>query len=387
MPQLRKDPVTGRWVIISSNRTRRPSDFVRTPVLPQPMNGSCPFCQGHESETPPEILSYRENGNGHWSLRVVPNKFPALRVEGMLDRAGEGLYDQMSGIGAHEVIIETPDHKLSLADLAEKQVFDLFWAFRDRILDLKRDTRLQYVLLFKNHGEAAGASVEHTHSQLIALPVVPIQVREEIEGGRRYHAFKERCVFCDMVRQESRDGSRVILETEEILVMAPYASRFPFETWILPRAHSSHFETAQSGLIQSLAWAVRSTIRKIEKVLESPSYNFLIHTAPIHDSPLEHYHWHLEIIPRLTRVAGFEWAPVSTLIPRRPKKPRNFSATPACKVRTAICYTFADAHYFHHPLARRAASRRRLVGRLYSIWTNAGQTRHHQGQRRPLRNP
>jgi UDPglucose--hexose-1-phosphate uridylyltransferase len=323
LPQLRKDPVTGRWVIISTNQPRRPSDFTRTSTLP-PSNGSCPFCLGHEAETPPEILSYRENGNGHWTLRVVPNKSPALRVEGLLDRVGEGLYDQMSGIGAHEVIIESAEHKVSLADLPEKRIEDLFWAFRDRILDLKRDTRLRYILLFKNHGEAAGASVPHTHSQLIALPVVPIQVREEIEGGRRYYAFKERCVFCDMVRQESRDGSRVILETDDILVISPYAARFPFETWILPRAHSSHFETAQPGVIQSLAWAMRSTIRKIEKVLENPSYNFLIHTAPIQEGALDHYHWHLEIVPRLTRVAGFEWGAGFYINPTPPEESAQF---------------------------------------------------------------
>ena len=323
MPELRKDPVTGRWVIISTDRSRRPSDFNRTRVLPK-ANGVCPFCPGHEDKTPPEILSYRENGGPQWSLRVVPNKFPALRVEGLLDREGEGLYDRMTGIGAHEVIIESPEHKVSLADLPEKRVEDLFWAFRDRILDLKRDARLRYVLLFKNHGEAAGASLEHSHSQLIALPVVPIQVQEEIDGGRRYYSFKERCVYCDIARQESADGSRVILETDEILVVAPYAPRFPFETWVLPRAHSSHFEAAHPSLIQSLAWATRSTIRKLEKALEYPSYNFLIHTAPIQDGPLAHYHWHLEIIPRLTRVAGFEWGSGFYINPTPPEESAQF---------------------------------------------------------------
>lgn len=323
MPELRKDPVTGRWVIISTDRARRPSDFNRTRILPN-SNGHCPFCPGRENETPPEILSYRENGNGHWNLRVVANKFPALRVEGVLEREGEGLYDRMTGIGAHEVIIESAEHKVSLAELPEKRVEDLFWAFRDRILDLKRDTRLRYVLLFKNHGEAAGASLEHSHSQLIALPVVPIQVQEEIDGGRRYYSFKERCVFCDIVRQESADGARVILETDEILVLAPYAPRFPFETWILPRAHSSHFETAHPSLIQSLAWAVRSTIRKLEKALEYPSYNFLIHTSPIQEGPLAHYHWHLEIIPRLTRVAGFEWGAGFYINPTPPEESAQF---------------------------------------------------------------
>ena len=323
MPDLRKDPVTGRWVIISTDRARRPSDFTRSRVLPK-TNGICPFCAGHEDKTPPEILSYRENGGNQWNVRVVPNKFPALRVEGLLDREGEGLYDRMTGIGAHEVIIESPEHKVSLAELPEKRVEDLFWAFRDRILDLKRDARLRYILLFKNHGEAAGASLEHSHSQLIALPVVPIQVQEEIDGGRRYYSFKERCVFCDIVRQESSEGSRVILETDEIIVVAPYAPRFPFETWVLPRTHSSHFETAHPSLIQSLAWAVRSTIRKLEKALEYPSYNFLIHTSPIQEGPLAHYHWHLEIIPRVTRVAGFEWGAGFYINPTPPEESAQF---------------------------------------------------------------
>jgi UDPglucose--hexose-1-phosphate uridylyltransferase len=310
-------------VIISTNRARRPSDFTRTSALP-PQNGSCPFCRGNEAQTPPEILSYRDNGKDHWSLRVVPNKFPALRVEGLIDRAGEGLYDRMTGIGAHEVIIESAEHKVSLAELPEKRVEDLFWAFRDRIVDLKRDTRLRYILLFKNHGEAAGASLEHSHSQLIALPVVPIQVQEEIEGGRRYYSFKERCVFCDIARQESADGSRMVLETDEVVVLAPYAPRFPFETWVLPRSHHSHFESAHPSLIQNLAWAVRSTIRKIEKVLEFPAYNFLIHTAPIQDGPLEHYHWHVEIIPRLTRMAGFEWGSGFYINPTPPEESAQF---------------------------------------------------------------
>lgn len=323
MSQLRKDPVTGRWVIISTGKNRRPTDFIRSPVRPRTADG-CPFCAGHEDQTPPEILSYRENGNGKWTLRVVPNKHPALRVEEVLDRSGDGMFDNMSGVGAHEVIIESPEHKLSLAELPDKRVEDLFWAFRDRILDLRRDIRLRYILLFKNYGEAAGSSIDHTHSQLIALPVVPIQVQEEIEGSRRYWDFKERCVFCDIARQETAEGVRVILETDEMLVIAPYAPRFPFETWILPRAHGSHFETAPPGTIQSLAWAVRATIRKIEKTLENPAYNFLIHTAPIQDGPLDHYHWHMEIIPRLTRVAGFEWGSGFYINPTPPEESAQF---------------------------------------------------------------
>ena len=323
MPELRRDPVTGRWVIISTDRSKRPTDFIREHVLPK-SNGNCPFCLGNEEKTPPEILSYRDNGGPGWNLRVVPNKFPALRVEGNLDREGQGLYDRMNGVGAHEVIIETPDHRISLSELPQKRVEDLFWAIRDRILDLKRDGRLRYILVFKNHGEAAGASLEHSHCQLIALPVVPRRVQEEIDGAERHYAHRERCIFCDIIRQESVENSRVILDTDEIQVICPYAPRFPFETWVLPRVHNSHFETAEAGIIQSLAWAMRSAIKKLEKTLERPAYNFVLHTAPVQEGPMAHYHWHLEIIPRLTKVAGFEWGTGFYINPTPPEESAQF---------------------------------------------------------------
>ena len=222
MPELRKDPIVGRWVIIATDRARRPNDFIREPVVAHP-GRFCPFCEGNEDKTPPEILGWRQNGQGPnqrgWSLRVVPNKFPALGIEGELARQGEGLFDKMNGVGAHEVIIETPDHNLTLAQLPEKRVEDVLWAYRDRMLDLKKDKRFRYVLIFKNHGEAAGSSLEHTHSQLIALPVVPIYVREEVESAKTYYNFKERCIFCDIIRQEAASGARVIEETDHFLAL------------------------------------------------------------------------------------------------------------------------------------------------------------------------
>jgi UDPglucose--hexose-1-phosphate uridylyltransferase len=322
LPELRKDPVTGRWVIISTERARRPNDFVREQVVPKG-GRFCPFCPGAEQKTPPEILSYHNNGNG-WSLRVVPNKFPALRVEGDLNRQGEGLYDRTNGIGAHEVIIETPQHTLTLGDLDEKRIEDVFWAFRDRLLDLKKDFRLRYVLLFKNHGEGAGATLEHTHWQLIALPIVPKTVQEEIDGAKRYFDFKERCIFCDIVRQELESNSRVVLETEHFVVISPYAPRFPFETWIVPRRHSSHFESSDAAVLQNLAWVMRTTIRKIDRVLERPAYNCVIHNAPLQEGAMEHYHWHIEIIPKLTKVAGFEVGSGFYVNPTPPEEAAKF---------------------------------------------------------------
>ena len=182
MPELRKDPITGRWVIISTERGKRPNDFLRESVIPREEK-NCPFCVGNEARTPPEILVYGRNGGGPntpgWSIRVVPNKFPALGIEGELDREGEGLFDKMNGIGAHEVVIESPNHLATLATLPERAVEDVLWGYRDRMLDLKNDKRFRYILIFKNHGEAAGATIDHPHSQLIALPIVPRRVRED----------------------------------------------------------------------------------------------------------------------------------------------------------------------------------------------------------------
>ncbi len=327
MPELRKDPVTDRWVIIATDRARRPADFVREPVSATPSGRFCPYCPGNESKTPPEVMAYRGNTGRNqpgWSLRVVPNKFPVLGIEGELHREGEGLFDKMQGIGAHEVVIESPDHALSMTELSDRAIEQVLWAFRDRMRDLKNDRRLRYVLLFKNHGEPAGATLEHSHSQLIALPVVPKRVTEELEGAQKYYQFKERCVFCDIIRQELRAGTRVVTETDEYAAIAPYAARFPFETWILPRQHRSHYEDTDPSQLKNLAWVLKSTLRKLEKVLERPAYNLLIHTAPLQEAGTQYYHWHIEIIPKLTRVAGFEWGTGFYINPTPPEESAQF---------------------------------------------------------------
>src|SRR4051812_18734654 len=201
MSELRKDPILGRWVIISTERAKRPTDF-RSPK-PVAKGTMCPFCPGNEDKTPPEILAYREGDGGAntpgWRTRVVPNRFPALAIEGKLERRGDGMFDRMNGVGAHEVIIESPQHDATFANMPDKAIEDALWAFRDRIVDLTRDSRLQYCLIFKNHGEAAGASLEHTHCQLIALPIVPRTVRQELKSAKEYFEYKERCVFCDVL--------------------------------------------------------------------------------------------------------------------------------------------------------------------------------------------
>ncbi len=338
MPELRKDPVTGRWVIISTDRARRPSDFVREKVQIRG-SGFCPFCYNNESKTPPEIMAYRPDGSARntpgWTLRVVPNKFPALRIEGQLNRQGEGLYDKMEGIGAHEVIIETPDHSKTLATLLRPQIEDVLWAFRDRVVDLKKDRRFKYILIFKNHGDAAGASLEHTHSQLIALPIVPKRVHEELDGAMEYFRYKDRCIFCDMIQQELETGVRLLAQSETFIAIAPFASCFPFEVWILPRAHQSAFEESMKPEFERFALILKDMLMRLDQVLELPAYNFVIHTSPLPNSSNDYYHWHMEIMPRLTKVAGFEWGTSFYINPTPPEEAARFLREAAVQANVA----------------------------------------------------
>jgi UDPglucose--hexose-1-phosphate uridylyltransferase len=326
LPELRKDPITGRWVIISTDRAKRPSDFAREPE--RKMSSLCPFCPGNEDKTPPEILAYRTNGNGPnspgWNVRVVPNKFPALGIEGAMDKRGEGLFDRMNGIGAHEVIIETPEHAQTMADFSEKRIEDILWAFRDRMLDLKKDRRFRYILIFKNHGEAAGASLEHPHCQLIALPIVPKRVQEEVSGSKQYFSLKERCIYCDLIQQEKDSKVRIVAQNDGFVTVEPYAPRFPFETWILPLSHESSFENAPSHLYEELAKAMKTLLTRVDKVLSSPPYNWVIHTSPINEGSNDYYHWHMEMMPKLTKVAGFEWGTGFYINPTPPEEAAHF---------------------------------------------------------------
>lgn len=309
MPELRKDPVVGRWVIIATERGARPSDF-STPTEP-PDRGFCPFCEGNEDKTPREIMALRDPGTDPdgpgWRVRVVPNKYPALQVEGALGKAPHGLFDTMNGIGAHEVIIDSPSHELSLADLGVEQVSKVLKAYQMRLEDLSRDKRFRYILLFKNHGEEAGASLEHSHTQLIATPIIPKRVMEELEGSLRHFENKERCIYCDIIDQEIYDGRRIIMESEHFLVISPFAARFPFEAWVIPRRHEPHFHRLDRVVREDMAEVLGTLLRKINIALDEPAYNFVIHTAPINDGREWYFHWHLELMPKLTRVAGFEW--------------------------------------------------------------------------------
>jgi UDPglucose--hexose-1-phosphate uridylyltransferase len=327
MPELRRDPIVGRWVIIATERARRPSQFQRK--MEEPEGGLCPFCPGHEDKTPREVYTSGRspavpaNGPG-WKVRVVPNRYPALMIEGDLDRQAEGIYDRMNGVGAHEVVIETPEHGKDLGDLSDHDATEVLFAFKARVLDLRNDLRFRYILLFKNHGSAAGATLEHSHSQLIALPVTPRQVVEEIEGARRHYDHRERCIFCDIVGQERKDRSRLIYENDEFVVFAPWAPRGPFETWILPKRHESNFEAEPKERLGLCAQALRTTVRRLGSALGRPAYNFMVHTNPLRDPSSLSYHWHIEVMPALTQVAGFEWGSGFHINPVPPEEAAEF---------------------------------------------------------------
>lgn len=310
MPELRKDPVLGRWIIISKERRKRPTDFaVETS---RSMGGFCPLCPGNEKTTPPEVLAFRlgheqrRDGAG-WQVRVVPNKYPALVIEGELGKEGEGLYDRMNGIGAHEVVIESPNHNESLTQMSPGSMFYVFKAFKERIADLERDPRFRYVMVFKNYGRAAGASLEHSHSQLIALPILPRMIVSELAGSLSYFQYKERCVFCDIIRQEMQQNVRVVCQNDQFITITPFAPRTPFEMWVLPKHHSSAFCKQDEYQLHALSMIFSETLRRLDACIPEVPYNFVLHTEPLRSGGVEHYHWHFEIVPKLTSIAGFEW--------------------------------------------------------------------------------
>jgi UDPglucose--hexose-1-phosphate uridylyltransferase len=325
MTELRKDPIVGRWVIISTERAKRPHEYPQEPAPRR--EGICPLCPGSERMTPPEILAYRPGGqpnDPNWTLRVVSNKFPALRIEGDLGKAADGIYDRMNGIGAHEVVIESERHDVDLFDLPEKRFEDVLWVYRERLLDLKKDHRFKSVIIFKNHGSAAGASLTHSHSQLIALPVVPKRVIEEMTGCRDYYRFRDRCAFCDIVVQEMEQKSRIVEEGSEFIAFAPYAPRFPFETWIVPKRHQCAYEMIEQEQVRALSAVFRRTLRRLNLALENPPFNFIIHSAPFQERAADFYHWHIEIMPKLTKVAGFEWGSGFYINPTPPEESAKY---------------------------------------------------------------
>lgn len=323
MGELRLDPMTARWVIISTEKDYSPKDYIIE--SPKITGGDCPFCIGSEKMTPPEVDADRPTNTKPdtpgWETRTVPNKFPALKNEPDLNRTGVGMFDMMNGIGEHEVIIEDTDHNLQLADLSVDQIKKVVHVYKRRSIALGQDDRFKYVLIFKNYGSAAGASLEHSHTQLISLPVTPKRVMEELECAHKYFDYKERCVFCDILKQETDYRHREILENDDFVAFCPFASRSPFEISIIPKKHQAYFTEITEKEIDSFSQILKEILMRMKIALSDPPYNFIIHTTPLNGNGdlHEHYHWHVEIMPKLSKIAGFEWGSGFYINPTSPE--------------------------------------------------------------------
>jgi UDPglucose--hexose-1-phosphate uridylyltransferase len=310
-PELRKDPIAGRWVVIAPDRGRRPSSASPSASASPASDERCPFCPGNERATPPEVDARRDPGTAPdapgWRTRVIPNKFAALRSEGAAAQERDGIYERMTGVGAHEVIIESPDHEAELSELPAERIAEVLEVCRDRARAHAADPRVRYVLPFKNHGAAAGASQEHSHTQLLATPVIPNVAQEELTECERRWRETGACSFCAVIERERADGARLIARDDAFLALAPFASRFAYETWILPLRHASSFESADRDALRALAAILKQTLEAMRRALDRPGYNLLIHSAPARAAALPWYHWHVEIAPKLSLASGFEW--------------------------------------------------------------------------------
>lgn len=314
MSEFRKDPVSKRWVIFSPERAYRPNDYVKEEEEEEEEKSYCPFCSGNEKKSGEEILVYpklpnREPNSPGWWVRVLENKYPALSYREKLEKKGIGIYDKMVGLGRHEIVVETEAHVKCISDLTIQEIEKVILAYRDRYLDISQNKDIKHILIFKNYGEEAGASLEHSHSQLIATPVVPKRVETEIKGASDYYKFRDRCVFCDIISQEILDQERIIEENEEFISFNFFASKLPYETWIMPKIHNAFFGTISKKQIKELAKILKNVIKRIKVTLGDVDYNMVLHTSPVNISTNteEIFHWHLEIMPKLTKIAGFEW--------------------------------------------------------------------------------
>ena len=320
MSEIRKDYIKNKWVSISSKLAFKPKDFpIMNIVTSGASSGFCPFCAGNEDFTPPEIAAFRKeqqesNGAG-WLVRTIPNKFSAFELEGELEENSMGLYSFCNGLGKHEVIIETPEHDTDFHELDLERMKLIISMFKLRYNDIANEDRIKYIQIYKNRGMFGGASLSHSHSQIVGLPFVP----EENYGLPRYYKEKGSCLLCDILEQEQHSQERIIYQGEYFVTLCPYASRFPYETWIIPKRHTEHFGQLTEAEEKELALLCKKISMAIVQGLGNPSYNFMINTAPVNCSYEEGYHWYMEFIPRLLVLAGVEVATGVYINPTAPE--------------------------------------------------------------------
>jgi UDPglucose--hexose-1-phosphate uridylyltransferase len=309
MSEIRQDPTTKEWVIIATERRKRPSDFL--PRMPRPEKPafvpSCPFCPGNESMTPPAVLSYLDTNTGAWQVRVFTNMFPAVTTGGSTSRHMEnGCFLSMEGVGYHEVLVETSSHNRPLALMTDEEVALVLRAYHQRYGDIAQDKSVKSIIIFENHGPEAGTSLEHPHSQLVAMGIVPRRMRMKYDVATTYYDDNGRCLYADLSVRELEVGTRIIMATDSFVVFHPFASHRPFETWIMPRENQASFGQASTKDIRNLAPVLRTTLLKLYRGLDNPDFNLVIDSAPVGEERADFYRWHIRIIPRITEVAGFE---------------------------------------------------------------------------------
>ncbi len=318
MAEFRHDPVHRRWVLVTADRSRAPKDF----LIPtrEPDDGVCPFCEGQENKTPCEVYAVRTGAPNRpgWKVRVFPNKYPFLSgVSNELQRSGRGYYDWVSGFGTHEIVVDHPRHVMQFHDMERDHLVSLVETYRLRVSELLQDARNRFVLLYKNHGEAAGASVNHAHTQIVSMPVIPRTAAMALSTAREHFHLKERCLFCDLLDQERAEGDRIVTENEHFICLVPYASRFAFEMAIFPKEHYHDFSTMKDKMVASCAGILKEAISRLAALFGDLPFNFIFHTAPNPNQACNRanywttlqfdWHWHIEITPRLEKMAGFEW--------------------------------------------------------------------------------
>ncbi len=314
MAELRKDPVSGNWVVIGYASAK--SDAV----------GECPFCPGNEHLTPKTIREVR--GPDGWLTRCFPAGNPVFMVEVGENKRAEGLYDKMGNVGAHEIVVESPSHTKTMSDFTEDELLILLDIYSERTLYLKKDKRFKYIQAFKNHGELAGSYILHPHSHILATPIVPQRIELELENSRRHYMQKERCLFCDIIAQESRQNKRVVSMNSSFIAICPFASRFPYEMWILPKFHLESFEEFRDEAPKrDLASLMLDVVKRLEKVVNA--YSFVIHTSPNYlkssarddDLPVSSYfHWHIELLPRDFRSSRYKREDQFYVVPLTPEE-------------------------------------------------------------------
>ena len=339
MSELRQDPTTKAWVILAPERAKRPQQKPKTKraeELPG-WDASCPFCPGNEDQTPPEVFRLPLSGSdSNWEIRVVPNRFAALSpdVKGIMVEE-EHLFRKMAGFGAHEVIIESPSHNTPMPLMSYEQVEKVLIAYQERYNALKKNEQVKFITIFKNHGWASGTSLVHPHSQLVATPIVAPSYRREFDTAHEYYVDMGRCLYCDLLAQELERKVRIVAQTEQFVVFHPYASRGPYETWIIPRSHSASFGLFPSMYLAGMARVLKDTLSCLYHRLDNPAFNLVVDSTIVEDEEDPYYHWHIRIIPRLTTIAGFEMGSgiyINTSLPEETAKVMRECFGSLCKL-------------------------------------------------------